>query len=540
MSIKVPTHLYRNRHGTFYFRLAVPVPLREAVGRSEVRLSLQTESRQLAIIAALPLKADQVRLWAQVRSMADQSAPIPEEFFSQWRQQVLENAKLRIQVVQLREQLDAREAEMAAMVPRAHAHNVVTQAYTKGQLRGRTDLEQNLVFPWPLERTRRWTELLEAYMNHFSYRAASGRKKPPGAKTLEGYRKDLEMFSLVMSDLHIGGIDREVAGAYFNVLRKLPANMSRVAQYKGKSVSAILAMKPVPQSEYNASKKMERASGMFKWALEEKRKWGIDANPFSGFGQSREAPSARRPFTLDELRRLLTGSLFTARRFTNPYTFWLMPMATYTGARLGELCQLDLKDFVEVDGIPCIDINDIEAKEVVTEGLRKKSVKTKNARRLVPVHPELVRIGLLRYVDAMRSRGAVHLFPELSRTRRDGPAHAPSNWFQRYRKECGITAKQEAVFYSFRHLFITTLLDGGMAPHLVAPIVGHEAELITGQVYWNKRDASKRKPTVEAFRLPSEITELFLPLEDVRFERRRARRPKLTTTVKAVDPVKSQ
>jgi len=213
-----------------------------------------------------------------------------------------------------------------------------------------------------------------------------------------------------------------------------------------------------------------------------------------------------------------------ARKFPMSYAYWLMPLAIYTGARLGELCQLDLKDFVEVEGIPCIDINDIEAPDVdKTASGRKKRVKTKNARRLVPIHGELVRIGLLRYVQEMRDRGEVYLFPELSRTRRDGPAHAASNWFQRYRKAAGLDGKQSAVFHSFRHLFITTLLDNDVSPHQVAPIVGHEADLITGKVYWEKRDASKRKPTVDAFSLPAEIAALIPCVHDVTMVPRRAK-----------------
>jgi integrase len=124
----------------------------------------------------------------------------------------------------------------------------------------------------------------------------------------------------------------------------------------------------------------------------------------------------------------------------------------------------------------------------------------------------------------LREEGEQHLFPELSRTRRDGPAHAASNWFQEFRKDVGINAKQETVFHSFRHLFITRILDAGVSPHMLAPIVGHEAELITSKVYWNKRDAAKRQPTVEAFALPDEITELFPTLEQVTFSKARRKK----------------
>ena len=60
MPIKVAAHLYRNRHGTFYFHYILPKCLRSVAGASEVRFSMQTEHRQGAIIDALPFIADRI------------------------------------------------------------------------------------------------------------------------------------------------------------------------------------------------------------------------------------------------------------------------------------------------------------------------------------------------------------------------------------------------------------------------------------------------------------------------------------------------
>jgi integrase len=517
--VRVPSHIYRNRHGGFYFRYVVPRDLRRTVGKSEVRLSLQTEQRREAIILANELIADLPRMAGCLSNMADGDEKAPENIFKLWRAQVLENARLRMQILDLSGQIQDKDDELLGTVQRERARGIVKQAYTTGQLKGKRELEGAMVFPWPPERTKRFSELSSAYLNSFSYRAEGGRKKPLGAKTLEGYQKDIAFFITVMGDVHIGAIDRDTAGTYFNVLRRLPANISRKAEYKSKTIPELLALKAPPQSEYNASKKMERLSGMFKWALLEKRKWGIDANPFEGYGQSGDNATKRRPFTSEELLALLGHPDFAKRQFKTTYSYWLIPLAIFTGARLGELAQLDIKDFVVVDGVNCIDINDIEATDEVIESGRKKRVKTKNAKRLVPVHQELVRLGLLRYVQCLREKKQVHLFPELSRARRDGPAQAASNWFQRFRARVGVTTKQETVFHSFRHGFISNLLDAGVTPYLVAPIVGHEGELITGKVYWNTKDAVKRKPTIDAFVLTREVLNLMPSVEDVIFIR---------------------
>jgi len=85
----------------------------------------------------------------------------------------------------------------------------------------------------------------------------------------------------------------------------------------------------------------------------------------------------RQPFSAQELVSPFGDNEFQTRKFDNPYAYWLMPLGLLTGARLGELCQLYLKDFVEHNGVPCIEISDEE------EGQR---VKNQNAKRLVPIH----------------------------------------------------------------------------------------------------------------------------------------------------------
>ena len=516
MPIRIASHLYRNRHGGFYFRLLIPIDLRATAQRRECRFSLNTEQRAQAIIAAHHLIAERHTLFDDLRRMSENNQHPTSDYFAKWAEAKRENINLKARIDELETQLLDAHHQLTQSVPRSRAETVIRNAYVRGQLTGKQDLEEALVFPWPPAKTVLFSTLRDKYLKNLTSRPRGARKPPPTAKTLEAYEKDISAFVFIMGDLRIGEIDRETAGEFFNVLRRLPANISRKKEYRDKTASELIAMNAPSQSEENASKKAERISAMFLWALKEKRTWGIDANPFEGFGQSDGNQSTRRPFTPDELMGLFNHPDFQKRRFRTTYNFWLIPLAMFTGARLGELAQLDLKDFVTVENIPCIDINDIEATDTTqdAEG-RKKRVKTKNAKRLVPIHRELIRIGLLRHVEAMRARGERYLFPELSRTRRDGPGHAASNWFQRFRAKVGITAKQATVFHSFRHLFITTILDAEVPPHMLAPVVGHESELITGKVYWNKKDATKRQPTVEAFALPDHVTAMIPRVEDV-------------------------
>lgn len=526
MSIKLATHLYRNRHGTFYFRFVIPQDLRSQSHQTEIRFSLRTEQRDKAIIRAFPLIAGLPALLSDLRQMADDEAVPSAERLKILLAEKRDDIRAQERIEELEIELADALRKLGESVPRINAERVVKATYDKGQLKGKREIEDKLVFPWLPARTALFSELIAAYLKSIGNRPEGGRKRPPRENTRKEYERALELFVTVMGDCRIGAIDRQVAEEYFGILKRLPSHMNVKAKYRGKSIPELLAMNDPPQEESTVSLKIERISFMFKWALERGRKWGIDANPFTGFGQAESEETTRRPFTHDELLAILNHPDFIRRSFTNSYAFWLIPLATYTGARLGELAQLDLKDFVEIGGIPCIDINDKDAVEIVVgEGGKRKKVKNKNAKRLVPIHSELIRIGILRHVERLRQTDQQHLFPELSRGGRGGATDAASKWFRRVKSTVGIVVKQEAVFHSFRHLFITNILDSGVAEHMLAPIVGHETKLITGRVYWNKKDATKRLPTVETFALPDDLRQLFPTIEEVTFTPRRGPHP---------------
>jgi len=75
----------------------------------------------------------------------------------------------------------------------------------------------------------------------------------------------------------------------------------------------------------------------------------------------------------------------------------------------------------------------------------------RGSRRVIPVHPELVRLGFVDFVEqARRERGRVaRLFPLLNPGPRGGFGEGWSKWFGRYIRSLGITNKHR-VFHSFR------------------------------------------------------------------------------------------
>src|SRR5215467_8074490 len=103
--------------------------------------------------------------------------------------------------------------------------------------------------------------------------------------------------------------------------------------------------------------------------------------------------SRREPWRLEELRTLFSSAIFNRDdrpvRGKGEAAFWMPLMALFTGARLNELAPLTAADMITD---PATDIVAINIKEDREQGRR---LKTASSTRLVPIHPELTRIGFL-------------------------------------------------------------------------------------------------------------------------------------------------
>ena len=200
----------------------------------------------------------------------------------------------------------------------------------------------------------------------------------------------------------------------------------------------------------------------------------------------KRANEERKAFSDADLSRLFSSDLYTQKTFKHSYYFWLPLLALYTGARLNELCQLHLVDFETIDGIEIFRISDLD-------GVKK--VKTKAGRRIIPLHPKLIQMGILDLVTKLRKRGEVRLFPELKLTR-DGYGQAASKWFARYAKSCGVD-EQGKVFHSFRHTVVDCLKQAGVPREKIAALVGHEDETETFGRYGKDFNSKVMKEVIE-------------------------------------------
>lgn len=173
----------------------------------------------------------------------------------------------------------------------------------------------------------------------------------------------------------------------------------------------------------------------------------LDVNPARGVVI--EAPRGNRKprigFTSEELAAIFASPVYANGERpvagAGAAAYWLPLLALYTGARQGEIGQLSVEDFREADGVKYLDM--------LTEHTRPGE----SHRRPVPVHPDLIKIGFLQFVEMQRRAGERLLFPDLRADNKGKHTGNWSKWFARYlRTTVGIRDRRKT-FDSFRHTF---------------------------------------------------------------------------------------
>src|SRR5690606_3321822 len=108
----------------------------------------------------------------------------------------------------------------------------------------------------------------------------------------------------------------------------------------------------------------------------------------------------------------------------NDWRFWLPVLAAFTGARQGELAQLEVADVKERHGIHFLHITNRGEDP-------DKAVKNKFSIRSVPLNATVIELGFLEHVAAVRTTGAGRVFPDAKRDTR-GAFSTVSKFYQAY------------------------------------------------------------------------------------------------------------
>lgn len=210
----------------------------------------------------------------------------------------------------------------------------------------------------------------------------------------------------------------------------------------------------------------------------------IDANPTEGMALAKDKRKKVFPFSTEQMNLLFRSPLFTgceseeAPRFwhkpggvkVQDHRYWVPLIMLYSCARPAEIAQLSLSDVRQVQQTWLMDIT--EAGDESDEEDRK-SLKTDSSRREVPIHKELIRLGLLDYAETMRAAGHTRLFPLAVRNSRGQMMADFSREFGRYLERIGIKDGKGLSLYSFRHGAFDALRRAGYLDEQFNFIFGH-------------------------------------------------------------------
>lgn len=280
-----------------------------------------------------------------------------------------------------------------------------------------------------------------------------------GVRTATQNEASFKQLVEIIGDIPITAVTKSVVRDYKQTLLSYPANRCK-GKRKEKTLKQLLEEGSVSISLETVRNVMGRVSSFFNWLVKQGYR---EDNPFSGVAPRRvhSARSERSPFTDDDLRLLFGTAIYKDKDYAHDWQYWLPLLGLYTGARLEELCQLKGDDFKVSDGCHYIDIHG--------EGDVHNRVKTPSSVRKIPVHSELLKLGILDKVN-MRSRDSF-LF-DLRRVNTN-LGHVPSKWFGGYKASLGLP-KGTKVFHSFRHTLRDKLTLSGVPNEHIRELLGHE------------------------------------------------------------------
>ena len=290
------------------------------------------------------------------------------------------------------------------------------------------------------------------------------------------------LFVEVCGDRAIGTYTRRDSGHFRSMVERLPSDYGKAALYRDLSVSDIVqryeALPPGNRSSLLTQKTVKRHFSALSTLWNDLvAKGEAPENIFQGFtfANTKRANEQRDMWEKTDLQRLFdtpvwAGSESEWHRSTpgnliiRDERFWIPLISLFSGLRQEEICQLHLVDIKSSGGIQYFDINDVPPRKLKNEA----------AIRRVPIHSELGRLGIYKYVDQIRRQGHGRMFPTLEPGGADKRfGHAFSKWFTRYRQDVGLYQKG-LDFHSLRHTATTLMHQAEVERAVLDHVTGHE------------------------------------------------------------------
>lgn len=272
----------------------------------------------------------------------------------------------------------------------------------------------------------------------------------------------------------LGDISKKDASDIKKLLQALPASCNTKPALKELALSEVIKVKGHKTiSPKTINSYLDAFRRFFIWA---ELSGHTPHTLFEGIKvpKAKDAAKERKPFSTEHTRLIfdaLTADDTTLVRKDSHK--WASLLGLFTGARLNEICQLDIADVQQEGDIWFLNITD--------EGNDKKRLKARASKRKMPLHSELIRLGFLDFVETRKDNE--RLFPDFSYTAAGGYGRNLGRWSnETFLPKLGIK-EPSLVFHSLRHTVVNRLAQADVPEPLYQDIVGHERHSVTQQVY---------------------------------------------------------
>jgi integrase len=316
-------------------------------------------------------------------------------------------------------------------------------------------------------------------------------ENPRGVKpdTLNQARRDIGWFvDLVGDQMPVTAITKKSVREFKALLTKFPVKGSEITAFAGMNFPQIVAAnenvgKPTLTNR-TINRYLASVSAFCRWLVSNGY---LDVNPVEGMSLAKGDENGGVPYTTDQLNSLFRSSLFTGCQpldvwsnmakpgpvLIRDYRFWVPLIMLFSGARPGEIAQLNVNDLKQEHGHWIM--------HIMTDGRDGKSVKTRGSMRVLPLHSELILLGLIDYHAKMKAAGEIRLFPNAERTARGQMIGAFSREFSKYLERIGMKEGRGLSLYSFRHGVADAFRRAGYLDDQFGFMLGHGKASMTGR-----------------------------------------------------------
>ncbi|OUJ17364.1 integrase [Acetobacter orientalis] len=521
----------------YHFRRAVPSHIRDIVGKKELWLSLGTNKREVAKPYACAVFAETERLFRSVMHLKTELSEDENFIRNELPEDVQELFDLLIQDYQhriaslqtqydhqkLRHSIESLEQgeklEKARNLTGRSVHllerTVTDLKKTKASLPALTDIQSQIkdmkAFLAPKEKpSPLFSEAIKIFLE--------SKDTTVKSTVVKSYERTFKRFLEVCGDKPMRDYTGADVGHFKALMEQLPESYGKqrndtrtvqefVADAKKRKLARI--------SGKSVKNHFTKLSGLWKHFLLRDL---VDRNVFTGGWQFDTKSKTNRVRWSDSDLKTIAGQPWQFGTISHKTASMIVGIASYTGMRLEEICRLRPQDIQEIQGIPCILVQDHPA--LKGKPWTEWSAKTEAGKRVVPICTALQQAGLLDLAQRAMNQKRHYLFHDIDFKGQDKKrsAHFQRD-FSKFKSRLGIG--RSVVFHSFRHNVSTKLRnihehgEGGLRESWIDDFLGHEShdKSVGSTVYFDDVDIVNLKRVADSVQYPEfwDVKNLFIP-----------------------------